>query len=289
MENQANDNGKPVNETKMQAVDDELGISERTLFHTVYVGGIGPVKTLFDSDYAGCAISFDLLTKSIVSKVDPINKNCLFALHDPNKKCLLGYVDLEVSYLGKTLKLPFYVVNKLDVPMILGASWIGQSRAILQSDGTKLEVLFGEKKKSKWYSELFCTDDDENYKTTEVSVELDDGGIGPVRARVSTGLSQSVIGIDLLTDQQLSKVIQISKTASRWANKEFKIDGFVSLNVTYEGVTTCVERVRVGSGLDYPSILFLGMDWINKSRVVIQAKGSNLTVSAPHIHDPKRC
>lgn len=287
MEYQASDNGKSVIKTIMQTVD-ESKFSETTLFHTVYVGGIGPIKTTIDSDYVGCAISLDLLTDAIISKVDPINKNCLFALHDPNKKFVLGYVDLDVNYLGQTVKkLPFYVVNKLDVPMILGASWIGKSCAILQSDGTKLQVLLGEKKKRKWYSELFGTDDDDNYLPSGVSVEVDDGGIGPLRARVSTGIAQSVIGRDLLTELQLSKVIQINDTASTWTNDELKIDGPVSLNVTYEGMKTCVENVLVVSGLDYPSMLFLGMDWINKSRVVIQAKGSNITVSTPHIPDQK--
>ncbi len=72
------------------------------------------------------------------------------------------------------------------------------------------------------------------------------------------GLSHSFIGRDLLTDLQLSKLIQISDTDTTWNNK---VDGLVSLNVIYEGMAACVERVRLFSGLDYSSmLLFLEMD-----------------------------
>ena len=81
---------------------------------------------------------------------------------------------MEVSYLGKTLKkLPFYVINKLDSRSELDWKESCNPNRMEQNS-------LGEKKRSKWYLELFCKDDDENFLPIEVSVELDDGGIGPV-------------------------------------------------------------------------------------------------------------
>ena len=80
-------------------------------------------------------------------------ENLMLATRDPNKTFYLGCVDLDVSYLGKTVKkMRFSVYNKMDVPAILGPDWIRKNRAILQSNGTKIEVLLGEKRKRKWYS-----------------------------------------------------------------------------------------------------------------------------------------
>lgn len=280
MENQANENS--VN--KMTKQVDKSEIAKRALLQKVYVGFIGSVKTMIDSGYGGCAISLDLLTDSMVSQIDPEGKNCLMALRDPSKPFFLGYVHLDVSFLGKTVKkLLFSVWNKLEVPMILGARWICKSRAILKSDdGTELKVSLSEKKK-KWYSKLFSKNDDNiNYLATKVSVEVD--GIGPVSARISTNRSHSVIRRDLLMDLQLSKVIPTSDAT----RKRSKVEGHVSLDVTYEGMTTCEENVRVVSEIDYPADkLILGMNWINKSRVVIQSKGSKITVLPPHIHNQK--
>lgn len=64
-------------------------------------------------------------------------------------------VALYVNYLGKTVKLPFRVVSRMNFPMVLGSNWIYKSRATLQSDGAHLKVSF----KEKWYSELLVIKD----------------------------------------------------------------------------------------------------------------------------------
>ena len=280
MENQANENSA----NKMTKQVDESEIAKRALLQKVYVGFIGSVKTMIDSGYGGCAISLDLPTDSMVSQIDPEGRNCLSALRDPSKPFFLGYVHLDVSYLGKTVKkLLFSVWNKLEVPMILGARWICKSRAILQSDdGTEIKVSLSEKRK-KWYSKLFSKDDDNiNYLATKVSVEVD--GTGSVRARISTNRLHSVIRRDQLTDLQLSNLIPTSDAT----RKRSKVEGHVSLDVTYAGMTIREENVRVVSESDYPADkLILGMNWINKSRVVIQSKGSKITVLPPQIQNQK--
>ena len=131
---------------------------------------------------------------------------------------------------------------------------------------------------------------DEDNLPTVAAVWLDCKPIEPVKAWISTGLSYSVIRRELLTDLQLSNLIPTSDTtvSTYWQSKRLKVDGLVSLNITLQGMTTCVENVRVVSEMDDPSmLLFLGMDWINKSRVVIQSKRSKITVSPPQIHDQK--
>jgi len=60
-----------------------------------------------------------------------------------------------------------------------------------------------------------------------------------------------------------------------------KTGGVVNLNVLYEYTTTRIENVSTATNpkanSDYP--LILGIDWIRKSRVVIQSDGSKLVVS----------
>ena len=265
------------------------------MLQTVHVGGIGPVKTLIDSGDSSSAISLDLLTDSIISKIDQVvMKNWKLAIRNPSKTFYLGSIELDVSYLGKTVtKMYFYVYNKMNVSMILGANWIRKSHTILQSDGTKLQVSLSGKGK-KWFTKQSYSGDGLFYfpSAAEVPVELDEP-IGSVRAQITTGLSQSIIRRELLTDLQLSQVIPTSDTtilSPYWqvSNKRFKVEGLVSLNVTIQGVTTCVENVRVVSEMDFPSIvLVLGMDCINKSRAVIRAKGSKITVSPPTIYYQK--
>ena len=81
-----------------------------------------------------------------------------------------------------------------------------------------------------------------------------------------------------MTDLQLSKLSPICD----------KIKGLVSLNVTYEGMTTYLEDVHIVSEIDYPKDeLILGMNWVNKSRVVMQANGTSATVSPAQIYDQK--
>ncbi len=151
-----------------------------------------------------------------------------------------------------------------------------------RDDGTELKVSLSEKRK-KWYSKLFSKDDDNiNYLATKVSVEVD--GTGSVRARISTNRLHSVIRRDQLTDLQLSNLIPTSDAT----RKRSKVEGHVSLDVTYAGMTIRQENVRVVSESDYPADeLILGMNWINKSRVLIQSKGSKIIVLPPQIQNQK--
>lgn len=289
MEYQANESGILIQKNTIQVNE-----PERALLQTVHVEGIGPVKTLIDSGNSSSSISLDLLTDSIISKIDdPEMKNWKLAILNPSKTLYLGSIELDVRYLGRTVKkMYFYVYNKMNVPMILGANWIRKSHTILQSDGTKLQASLSGKR--KWFTKQSYSGDGLFYfpSAAQVPVELDEP-IGSVRAQITTGLSQSIIRRELLTDLQLSQVIPTSDTtilSPYWqvSNKRFKVEGLVSLNVTIQGMTTCVENVRVVSEMDFPSIvLVLGMDWINKSRVVIRAKGSKITVSPPTIHYQK--
>ena len=68
MQYQANENKNSVPKTTMQV--------DESMLQTMNVRGIGPVKTLIDSGYGGCAISLDLLTDSLISQIDPESKNC---------------------------------------------------------------------------------------------------------------------------------------------------------------------------------------------------------------------
>ncbi len=56
--------------------------------------------------------------------------------------------------------------------------------------------------------------------------------------------------------------------------------GFINLNITFQGVTTCIENVAIASKM-VGKDLILGMDWIDKTRVVIQSDGSEIIVSQP--------
>ena len=260
MKQSGNDNEKKI------VQKDELDIPERALMHTVEVEGIGPVNTLIDSGYGACLISLDLLTDSMKAYVEPIAAGNA------------GRANLHVSYLGKTVELPFLVVNKMNFPMLLGSNWICKSRATLQSDGAHLKVSF----KRKWYSELLAIKEaDKKCLPAEVVVELE--GIGWVRALVTTAISQSAIRRDQLTDLLLSQVIPTSDKTVNRTGRKLKVDGhLVSLNVRYKGMETCIENFRVASEMDPPSVLILGMDWINQTRVKIQSEVSKIKVSKPH-------
>lgn len=104
-------------------------------------------------------------------------------------------------------------------------------------------------------------------------------GIGLVTALVSTAISQSAIRRDILTNLQSARIIPTSDKTVNRTGRWLKVDGhLVSLNVTYKGMTTCIENFRVASEMDRPSVLILGMDWINKTRVKIQSEGSKIIV-----------
>jgi len=112
---------------------------------TAEVSGIGLVDAVVESGSTACLIARDLLKDSIKSKLKPITY-ATATLSDGSKMDLLGRVNLIITYLGKTVELPFYVVSEPLFLMILGTTWIRKSGAILQSDGGKLRVTLGGKK-----------------------------------------------------------------------------------------------------------------------------------------------
>jgi len=154
--------------------------------------------------------------------------------------------------------------------LVLGTTWIWKSGAILQSDGRRIGVTLGGKEETKGCRTDMCP-------KPFVSVDVD--GIGRLKALVDTGYSKSSIGRVLLTDMQMSKGIPTSNIRVLANGTQIKELGFVSLNITFQGITTCIENVAVASRLNYE--LILGMDWIDQTRVVIQSDGLEIIVSQP--------
>ncbi len=88
-----------------------------SLIDRVKVSGIGTVDALIDSGSTGCLIGKDVLTDSIISKIKPLQTgDDTGRLTDGSEMDLLGYVYLRVSYLDKTVELPFFVVEKSSFP-----------------------------------------------------------------------------------------------------------------------------------------------------------------------------
>ncbi len=261
MEKSSKDNEKSAPIT-MQEDDGEI------LLYTFEVGGIGSVNAVIASGANACMIRRDVLTDSIISKIEPTITS--IRLLDGSNMELLGCVNLFVSYLGKEVEMPFYVVPELLYPMSLGANWIRKSGAILQSDGAKLVVTLGGKKQKEG-CKLECS-------PPCLSVEVD--GIGIVRALVDTATSRSSIREDMVKDSKIP-VIPSDIPITMINDSQEKTGGVVNLNVLYEYTTTRIENVSTTTNpkanADYP--LILGMDWIRKSRVVIQSDGSKLVVS----------
>ncbi len=148
-----------------------------------------------------------------------------------------------------------------------------KSRAVLQSDGTELGVTFGGKEQNNRLTE--------HRSQPLVSVNVD-GIDGLVKdALVDTGANGSSIRRSLLTDELQHAIIQTDRTTTKADGKKSNIEGLVSLNIKHSGITTCIENVRVKSNMPHP--LNLGMDWIHKTRVVIQSDGCKLTASQPDL------
>ena len=115
---------------------------------TVNVSGIGPVDALIDSGCeGGCLIRRDLLTDSMMSKFEPMAATA--TLSNKSKLEISGCITLKVIFLGETVETTFFVATELSSPMILGATWIRMSGAILQSDGKRLRVTLGGRKEKK--------------------------------------------------------------------------------------------------------------------------------------------
>lgn len=270
----------PQNPEVTTTVDEsEQLILEAAGLHAVEVRGIGHVAALIDSGSNTCVIRRNVLTDSIISKI--IRKTSTAILSDGSQMDIVGYVNLYVSYLGKSVKMKFCIVNDFRVPLVLGATWIRRSCAILHSDGVKIGVTFDgmeENKLTKWFTKT-CP-------PPLVSVDLD--GIGVVSAMVDTGTLFSVIRKDQLTELQLSNAIRktISKdNADKPVIKRHGL-GLIDLKVPYQGMTTCIENVEVESSLCDPFIL--GLDWIHKSRVIIQSDGSKIIVQQPGSQPKKK-
>jgi len=236
---------------------------------TAEVGGIGSVNALVDSGCTYCQISRDLLTDLIKSKIAP-GAFKTATLSDGSEMDLLGYVDLLVSYLGKAVEVPFYVANTSCSPIVLGANWIRKSGAILKSDGRKLGVTFGGKEEFKGCRTDACA-------SPFVPVDVDE--IGLVSALVDTGALSSSVRRDMLTSTQQSKSTSTPRRSIIGNGTEITSLEQVSLNITFQGVTTNIKNVDIESTMD--DELVLGMDWINQTRAVIQSNGSEIIVSLP--------
>jgi len=246
--------------------------------YSVKVDGIvEPVEALIDSGCNACLVRKEVLPDSNKFEIEPwtsySNYSSSVTLSYGSPMDVLGRVNLRVSCLGKTVELPFYVVAELDLPMTLGTTWIRKSRAILQSDGSKLGVTFGGKKEKKGCRADACS-------IPYVSVEVN--GIEKViSALVDTGASGSYINREILTEAQKSNAIptHIYSTKANGTQIE-ELTGVVSsLNITFEGIVTSIENVFIASNTD--DELVLGMDWIHQTRAVIQSDGSKTIVSQP--------
>ncbi len=233
----------------------------------VDVKGIGPVHALIDTGCNGCAIRRDFLPDAMISKI--IQKSGTGTLFDGSKADFSGRIDLLVTCLGKKVKMRFFVTDALSFPLILGASWIRKSRAILQSDGTTLGVKLGGERENKGVKK--------NCPSPYVPVHVDEIGLSEVSALVDTGCRKSSVRKDLLSNLHMSKAIPSSTNIILANNQQVELLESIGLNVTYQGVTTYIERVHVVSKMDDPFVL--GMDWIHKTRVVIESDGSQILVS----------
>ncbi len=237
--------------------------------------GIGLSNVLIDTGCTSCFVRRDDLTDSMKSKIEPVGNHSAASLIDGSKMDVLGYVYLCVSYLGKTVELPCFVVAELSHPMILGTTWIHKSGAILKSDGTKLGVTFNGKE------ENIIAGDTTEYCFPSPSALVEVERINDlVSALIDTGASKSLIKKDILTDDQKSKATQISTISTIADGKQIKeLTELVSLNITFQDIPTFMEKVYIPSHLD--DQLVLGMDWIHQTRAVIQSDGSKIVVSQP--------
>ncbi len=249
---------------------------QRGIYYPCEVDEIGPVDALIDTGATACIVRKDVLTSdSIKSKIEPLSDFKATLFDGISKMDILGYVFLCVSYLGEKVEIPFFVVAEpCELPMILGTTWIRKSRAILQSDGTKLAVTFGGKKeKTEAVLSLFSC------SSPYVSVDVVDG-MDKVRALVDSGSKLSFIRSDILTEPQKAMAIPTSDRATMANNAEIKgVQEIISLNITFGGIITCLENVHIISNMD--DKLVLGMDWIDKTHAVIQSDGSEIIVSLP--------
>jgi len=284
-----NECGQSVADEKMEPIDDDKDDDDNKekgkkkeekinyLRFTIDVGGIGPVNdALIDSGSDICIIRRDQLTDSIIAKIKPTKRTA--KLIDEGVMKFLGEVDLNISYRGsKTVKMNFLVVHECIVPMILGANWIMKSRATLQSDGKELKVTYGGKKEKFCWSKRF-------FVRPFVTVNVD--RIGLLKALVDTGATNSSIRSDLLTtDLKLTKKPTSSSLIAGNGNQT-KLEGLVSLNVRYQEITTSIENVDITSKA--PDPFTLGVDWIHKTRVVIQSNGRKIIVSHPGLQPTKK-
>ena len=245
--------------------------------YSVKVDGIvEPVDALIDSGCNACLVRKEVLPDSIKFEIEPwtsySNYSSSVTLSYGSPMDVLGRVNLRVSCLGKTVELPFYVVTELDLPMTLGTTWIRKSRAILQSDGSKLGVTFGGKKEKKGCRTDVCP-------SPYVSVKVN--GIDKVISTlVDTGATGSYIKREIVTEPMKSKAIPTYNTAIIANGTQIEeLTELISLNITFEGIATSIKNVHIASKVD--DQLVLGMDWIHQTRAVIQSDGSNIIVAQP--------
>jgi len=187
-------------------------------------------------------------------------------LPDGIQAVVIGWVELLVTCLEKTVRMPFMVVPVCSsCSIFLGANWIRRSRAVLKSDGNGLRVTFDGKKEKKEYRT--------SHRCSPPCVKVYVDEIGVVSAIVDTSSSKSTVREDWLTHNQMLEAIVPHYIMTNIANgTNSKKLGLVSLNITplqdQHKITTCIETVEVA--LNLSQTLILGMDWIYKTGTTIQ-------------------
>ncbi len=151
----------------------------------VDVGEIGPVNALIFSGTDVCVIRKDLLAASTISKIEPVTGiTVLTTLPGGIQTVVIGWVELLVTCLEKTVRMPFMVVPACSsCSIFLGANWIRRSRAVLKSDGNGLRVTFDGKKEKKEYRT--------SHRCSPPCVKVYVDEIGVVSAIVDTSSSKS--------------------------------------------------------------------------------------------------
>jgi len=205
------------------------------------VDEIGQVDALIDTGATACIVRINVLADSMKSKIiKPSTAAKVLKLFDGiSKMDILGYVFLRVSYLNnKNVKLPFLVVDEsCNLPMILGNNWIRKSRAVLQTDGTKLAVTFGGKEERMEARFSFSY----NCYSPKVSVYVD-GIDKEKKAMVDSGSKSSFIRSDILTEPQKEKAIPTSDRSTMANNAELKgVEKIIRLKITFGGNITWIS------------------------------------------------
>lgn len=238
-------------------------VQQRPVFNMpsffVNVKEIGKMVALVDTGATGmCLIRKDCLTEAI--NIIPSNVECI-QVNGSRVELNLGCVHLTVTLLGRTLTMPFYITEKMEGNVIiLGVNWMLEMGISLQSDGTMFRLsLAGVKNKG---NEKSC------YQSL---IQVGMKGVGQVKTFVDTGAGISLVRADTLNEKTMSRMVPTSINVLATNGNKTNVLGSVNLHITYSGKSTLIENVCVLSEMPYPFIL--GVEWIHKTRVIIQSSG----------------